>query len=381
MRNRESDELRQTIEALRLPDALRQARLGRVVRWRYYRENPERRAGVAQAAGMNRARSGEDVAPDSGPTLIGWLAERLGRSSGAVKALLTRGTHIPVSVLKALGRRDDLKAMGGLLDRLATAYIRARGEVDWALVVEEHINGPTKPVPNETLLLTGAVQLMCLDSRLMLSELATKQPAIFDLVLVDPPYGIARNGAAGEMADDRDGATWCVPYLAKLIKPGRALCLWTSTGVVGKWAKALLDAGLVITDLVVWDKMDPYAASRTDEMMLVASTGTMPETFNDDSAKRWALPTLPKNHWLYTVHPSPKPPALMARVLARYSKPGDVVLDAFMGTAPVGVAAVHMGRAYVGYDAEPRFFQVGRGEVTNALVDIGEYVPGRAAAA
>ena len=51
-----------------------------------------------------------------------------------------------------------------------------------------------------------------------------------------------------------------------------------------------------------------------------------------------------------------KPVALMSDLLG-LSQPGEVILDPFMGSASTGVAALQMGRRFVGIEAEPTYFE------------------------
>lgn len=55
------------------------------------------------------------------------------------------------------------------------------------------------------------------------------------------------------------------------------------------------------------------------------------------------------------VHPTVKPVALMAKLLDWSSKPGEVVLDPFMGSGPTLRAAKDLGRRAVGIEMEERY--------------------------
>lgn len=55
-------------------------------------------------------------------------------------------------------------------------------------------------------------------------------------------------------------------------------------------------------------------------------------------------------------HPTPKPVALFDHFLSLHGKPGDIVLDPFMGHAPVGVAAVSAGMHYIGIELDHGHF-------------------------
>ena len=65
-------------------------------------------------------------------------------------------------------------------------------------------------------------------------------------------------------------------------------------------------------------------------------------------------------------HPAPFPTELPRRLIKLYTKPGDLVLDPFMGAGATGVAAVQTGRHYVGYDISPEYCDMARQRIAAA---------------
>lgn len=57
-------------------------------------------------------------------------------------------------------------------------------------------------------------------------------------------------------------------------------------------------------------------------------------------------------------HPCPKPIGQMKWLLRRASKPEETILDTFAGSGTTGVAAVQMGRKFIGIEIEPRYFEI-----------------------
>ena len=55
-------------------------------------------------------------------------------------------------------------------------------------------------------------------------------------------------------------------------------------------------------------------------------------------------------------HPTQKPLALM-RWCLKWIK-GQTILDPFMGSGTTGVAAVQMGRKFIGIEREPKYFDI-----------------------
>ena len=57
-------------------------------------------------------------------------------------------------------------------------------------------------------------------------------------------------------------------------------------------------------------------------------------------------------------HPCPKPDAWMRWLVSLASRPDEIVLDPFMGSGTTGVAALKLGRKFIGIEIEPRYFDI-----------------------
>ena len=56
------------------------------------------------------------------------------------------------------------------------------------------------------------------------------------------------------------------------------------------------------------------------------------------------------------LHPTQKPVALCEYLIRTYSNPGDTVLDNCMGSGTTGVAALSLGRKFIGIERDPEYF-------------------------
>ena len=65
-------------------------------------------------------------------------------------------------------------------------------------------------------------------------------------------------------------------------------------------------------------------------------------------------------------HPAQKPIALMQALVERYTRPGDVVLDSFMGSGTTGVACVKTGRNFIGIDNDPGSYAIAEKRIAEA---------------
>lgn len=57
-------------------------------------------------------------------------------------------------------------------------------------------------------------------------------------------------------------------------------------------------------------------------------------------------------------HTCPKPIGFMRRLANRFTNEGETILDPFMGSGTTGVAAVQMGRDFIGIEREPKYFDI-----------------------
>jgi len=57
-------------------------------------------------------------------------------------------------------------------------------------------------------------------------------------------------------------------------------------------------------------------------------------------------------------HPCPKPIRQMVWMVNRASLPNETILDPFMGSGTTGVAAMQLGRKFIGIEIEPKYFDI-----------------------
>ena len=82
----------------------------------------------------------------------------------------------------------------------------------------------------------------------------------------------------------------------------------------------------------------------------------------------WAFPTVSSYPGK---HPCEKPLAMMEHIIAASSRPGDVVLDPFMGSGTTGVACVKLGRKFIGIELDPGYFDIAVKRIKAAYADGG----------
>ena len=66
-------------------------------------------------------------------------------------------------------------------------------------------------------------------------------------------------------------------------------------------------------------------------------------------------------------HPCPKPIGQMLKMVERATVRGETILDPFMGSGTTGVAAVKLGRKFIGIEIEPKYFDIACRRIQAAL--------------
>ena len=67
------------------------------------------------------------------------------------------------------------------------------------------------------------------------------------------------------------------------------------------------------------------------------------------------------------LHPTQKPVDLMKYFIKTYTNPGDTVLDNCMGSGTTGVAAVQLGRNFIGMELKPEFYEIAHQRIFSLL--------------
>lgn len=66
-------------------------------------------------------------------------------------------------------------------------------------------------------------------------------------------------------------------------------------------------------------------------------------------------------------HPCPYPIEIPSRLIKSSTTVGDTILDPFCGSGTTGIAAVKLGRQFIGIEIEPRYFEIAKQRIQDAL--------------
>lgn len=187
-----------------------------------------------------------------------------------------------------------------------------------------------------------------------------------DAVVTDPPYGVGVK--YGTEYDDKRADYW--EWLRERIGLARA----AAPLVVFTHRVAALREFTDWDWTAVWNKPGAFGSRLGNSCVLphwepiflygIHATGTNSKyaadviTLNPEPAKA-GIKGVGRDKWKgeFYSHPCPKPVALYEQFLATYAQNSKVICDPFMGSGTTGVAAVKMGRQFVGIEIEPIHFE------------------------
>lgn len=188
------------------------------------------------------------------------------------------------------------------------------------------------------------------DARLYLGDCMEILPQIesVECVITDPPYGINKDGqkrsrgAHGGRKDYEflgwDGERPSAEAFDMILKAGPKHIIWG-----GNYFADLLPPTM---KWLVWDKgqrinqSDGELAWTSEQSALRICTMNRVELMQDGAQ-----------------HPTQKPVRLMSWCIEQMGLPASI-LDPFMGSGTTGVAAMQLGRAFIGIEREPKYFDI-----------------------
>lgn len=74
--------------------------------------------------------------------------------------------------------------------------------------------------------------------------------------------------------------------------------------------------------------------------------------------KTWYISHINKADKEMYLHPTIKPLEMIKNHILNSTKEGDIVLDCFMGSGTTAVACKELGRNYIGFELNPKYYQI-----------------------
>lgn len=224
-------------------------------------------------------------------------------------------------------------------------------------------------------------------------ELMEKIPAgSVDCVWTDPPYLLSNDGitcVAGRMVkvnkgdwdrsrgidlDHEFNRAWLAACY-RVLKPNGSIWVSGTLHVYLSVGLAMQQIGYRILNDIVWEKPAPppnlgcRCFTHATEILLWATKAEKGSrhrhTFHYEAMKAenggkqmknvWRIAPPAKGEKRLGKHPTQKPLALIARCLRATTNKGDWVMDPFAGSGSTGVAALTLGRRFVGFEQNEEY--------------------------
>jgi len=214
----------------------------------------------------------------------------------------------------------------------------------------------------------------------------------FHMIFADPPYFLSGGGItckSGRMVSV-DKGDWDRPEgFAKAYEFTRewlSLCrrllardgtIWVSgtRHIIHIVGYAMQELGYKLLNEIIWYKRNAppnlscrYFTHSTETILWAARSEKSRHTFNYEAMKEqndgkqmrnvWDIAPPRKNEKRYGKHPTQKPEALLERIVEASTKPGKFVLDPFCGSGTTGVAALRLGRLFLGIDSSADYLSI-----------------------
>jgi site-specific DNA-methyltransferase (adenine-specific) len=196
--------------------------------------------------------------------------------------------------------------------------------------------------------------------RMILGDCREVLPTIgsVDAVVTDPPYGIGAGTGIGKVtkegSDFRAESQWdASPPAKSLLDSLRAMSVyqifWGGNYFELPPSKCFL----------IWDKIQPEQFSLAMAEQAWSNIDLPAKIF------RWKSMSI--NGGAPKHHPTQKPVDLMGWCIEKLPSPSKLIFDPFAGSGTTGVAAVKLGRKFIGIEIEPKYFDIACKRISDAL--------------
>jgi DNA modification methylase len=214
-------------------------------------------------------------------------------------------------------------------------------------------------------------------------ELLARVPdASVDLICTDPPYNLGGYSTGNidmswRKSFNNDVAAWDqlafepAEWLAefrRVLKPTGTLFAFTSYNLLGRWHE-VFDPAFDTFQFVVWHKTNPPPKLRRvgflNSCELIVACWDKGHTWNFGRQRDMhnfieAPICAGRERVKDPVHPTQKPLRVLRQLVEWGSRPGDLVLDPFMGVGSTGVASLELGRRFVGIELDEGYVAAAR---------------------
>ena len=210
-----------------------------------------------------------------------------------------------------------------------------------------------------------------------------------DFILTDPPYNLGqhstgniplpgRSAMNNDVADwdkiDFNPEEWCEEFI-RILKPTGNLFIFTSYNQIGRWYNCL-DHRFDTSNFMIWHKTNPapkiFKAGFLNSCEMIFTCWNKKHTWNFISQSEMhnfiqSPICMPPERLKNPKHPAQKPVSILKKMIEIASDKDDIVFDPFMGVGSTGVAALELGRRFIGVELDDSYFAAAKKRIEDTL--------------
>lgn len=210
-----------------------------------------------------------------------------------------------------------------------------------------------------------------------------------DLIVTDPPYKVTPKGCVGTtggMIAKKQNMIGMVfehndiepqdyaPEFYRVLKDGSHCYVMTNHINLINMLNSFSDVGFHFIKSLIWKKdnkiMGRFYMSQF-EYILFFRKGKGVQINNCGTSDVLEVPNKKhKDANGENLHDTEKPVELMEILVENSSKPGEVVMDPFMGVGSTGIACKHLDRSFIGIELDSKYFELAKSRIENPTFQI-----------
>ena len=189
-----------------------------------------------------------------------------------------------------------------------------------------------------------------------------------DAVITDPPYGV---GFKYESHDDKPASykggydAWLMSIIEQCeekCEDGAPIFIWQSGTHIHHFAKRFPRDWRLFVAAKNFVQMRPTSMQWSFDPVIVWWVGNKKPwsagTASRDFHVANTAPVIGQASNLERGHPCPRPFDQVSHIVSQWVRPESIMVDPFMGSGTTGVAAIQLGRKFIGIEREPKYFDI-----------------------
>ncbi len=219
-------------------------------------------------------------------------------------------------------------------------------------------------------------KIICGDCLEVIKELPDKS---IDLLLTDPPYAITLNGGGSikKKIDYRRGSLinigsnpnfTIIPFL-EVVKPKLKkfhAYIWMSKDTLPETLNWIIK-NKFMWNILIWSKTNPVPAYNNTYLSDIEYCVFIREKGGCYWKKGLGYQTYKKvmSDSVQSIpgHPTPKPMWMIEKLIKVSSKPGDIILDPYVGSGTTLIAAKNLNRNFIGIEISNKYCEIAEARI------------------